>query len=194
MHHIGLHTKTVTAISNALNHCINDYLEQSWEESIFPALDMLEHVGPLHNDKDKTLNDYFSSVSAGQNVEFDFGKLVTYIENCLTRVVQMSIKLGGGENEKIDDFPGGENDEDTIHEEPGETEKSEWLNEALPAGAVVLLGGKVEEPVESPVKEKVVEEKEKVVEHDEIERDSREPSPLPQIYEDHEPGIEDEFI
>uniref|UniRef100_A0A336N0M3 CSON007645 protein n=1 Tax=Culicoides sonorensis TaxID=179676 RepID=A0A336N0M3_CULSO len=198
MHHIGLHTKTVTAISNALNQCVNDFLEQSWEESIFPALDMLEHVGPLHQQKDQTLVDYFSSVTSGQNLEFEFSKLIKYIENSLATVVQMSIKLGNSsENEKIDDFTGTD-DDDTIHEEEArslEREKSEWFNDKLPASAAILVGERLEK----------AEEGDKSDENDKIEQGkqedkhvefniSREPSPLHEINEENEPGIDDEFL
>lgn len=181
MHHIGLHSKTVTSISSALNHCVNDYLEQSWEEALYPALDMLEHVGPLHHQKDQTSHEYFASVTSGSNVEFEFGKLVTYIENLLATVVQMSIKLGGEvDQEKIDDFPGDdENHDDTIHEET-EVEKSEWLSETLPAGAVLLVGEKLEK----------IEKEEEVKE----EEENVESPVLDQIHEEREPDIEDEFI
>lgn len=177
LNHIGLHSKTVAAVASALNFCVNDYLEQSWEESIYPGFDLLQNIGPLCNRKDQSSEEYFSSIVGGQ-VEFDLRKLMRHIENSLASIVQMSIKIGNT-NEKIEDFDDG----DTILEENSgnSNEKSEWVSEELPAGATVLIGSSENvidmQELSTPRVTKNLEQVHEIDEQDSIE-----------------PKIEDDFI
>lgn len=133
--HLGISKKISDLVSGALCPAINNFLEQSWEELISPALDLILSTNSLKQEQEKTEIDYLTLTRH----EFNFDKFLKQLREVLVTVMQLAIKAGGNVSGE-DDF-GGNDANDMIEEE-----KSDWVGGELPASAAVLINQKTELP------------------------------------------------
>lgn len=101
---------------------------QSWLEMVAPALEMLNHIGPLRKNKNTALDDNPSYATTS----LDFGRFKRHFISLLERVCRLAANQTNSTNEDAEnDLPS--NDEDKIVE----MNESEWTNNTVSLAGIV---------------------------------------------------------
>uniref|UniRef100_A0A7G3AQ71 Protein PTHB1 n=1 Tax=Lutzomyia longipalpis TaxID=7200 RepID=A0A7G3AQ71_LUTLO len=112
--HSGLPNHVTENLQSVFVTPINDWMEQSWEETVAAPVDLISHVGVLSKHRGMDFEENYSFLTT---TPFDLPRVKRQITNLLERVSRM-ISEGSVE----------------IKEESGkEIEISDWLNEGSPA-------------------------------------------------------------
>lgn len=131
INHVGISKQLSDMVASAMCPTITNFLEQSWEELMSPALDyILQSTSLKQQQREGGLDDIgYLTVT---RFDFSFEKFLKQLREVLVSIMQIAIKAGGNIN--VDDDFARSDSTDMIEEE-----KNDWVADELPAGAAVLI-------------------------------------------------------
>lgn len=130
-----IHPKTIEGFLSALVYPINDWNEQSWEEITAPALDMLNHNGPLRKNQNASIEEQPNFAVT----TLDFVRFKRHLNSLMDRVCRL---VANNSNNSTPAAPIDDSDDFSDENKLEFAEISEWVNDAVPTtGIVKIIGG-----------------------------------------------------
>lgn len=130
-----IHPKTIEGFLSALVYPINDWNDQSWEEITAPALDMLNHNGPLRKNQNASIEEQpnFAVTS------LDFVRFKRHLSSLMDRICRL---VANNSNNSTPAAPIDDSDDFSDENKLEFAEISEWVNDAVSTtGIVKIIGG-----------------------------------------------------
>lgn len=127
--YIGVSKCLAEMVKAAMCPIITNFLEQSWQELMSPALDYILHSTLIRKDNKTDEIDYLTVTRH----EFNFEKFLKQLQEVFTSIMPSANKIGSHVDAE-DDFI--RTDSTDVIEE----EKNDWVNEELSVAATMLIG------------------------------------------------------
>lgn len=131
----NINPKTIEGFLSALVYPVNDWIDQSWEEITAPALDMLNHNGPLRKNQNASIEEQPNFAVT----TLDFVRFKRHLNSLMDRVCRL---VANNSNNTTPAAPIDDSDDFSDENKLEFAEISEWVNDAVPTtGIIKIIGG-----------------------------------------------------